>query len=51
MKIAVLHGPRDFGIEDQPLDTGHLGPDQIWVETEILAFKIDTDGGHQGAEQ
>lgn len=52
MKIAVLHGPRDLRIEDHPLDTGDLKPDEIWVETEISALKIGTDrGNYEGAEQ
>ena len=52
MKIAILHGPRDLRIEDQPLDTVNLEPDQFWVETEISAFKIGTDrGNYEGAEQ
>ncbi|MBP89775.1 MAG: hypothetical protein CMJ64_24225 [Planctomycetaceae bacterium] len=52
MKIAILHGPRDLRIEEQPLDTQNLEPDQIWVETQISAFKIGTDrGNYEGAEQ
>lgn len=52
MKIAILHGPRDLRIEDQPLDTSHLQPDQIWVETRISALKIGTDrGNYEGAER
>ena len=51
MKIAVLHGPRDLRIEEQPLDTD-LGPTQIHVETEISALKIGTDrGNYEGAER
>ena len=52
MKIAILHGPRDLRIEDQPLDVDHLKPDEVWVETEISALKIGTDrGNYEGAEQ
>ena len=52
MKIAILHGPRDLRIEEQPLGTENLGPDQIWVETKISALKIGTDrGNYEGAEQ
>ena len=52
MKIAILHGPRDLRIEDRPLDTDQLQPDQIWVETEITALKIGTDrGNYEGAQQ
>ena len=52
MKIPILHGPRDLRIEEQSLDTGNLEPDQMWIETEISAFKIGTDrGNYEGAEQ
>ena len=52
MKIAMLYGPRDLRIEEQPLDTEHLKPDEIWVQTEITALKIGTDrGNYEGAEQ
>lgn len=52
MKIAILHGPRDLRIEEQSLDTDHLAPDAIWVETKISALKIGTDrGNYEGAEQ
>ena len=52
MKIAILHGPRDLRIEEQPFDTQNLEPDQIWVETKISALKIGTDrGNYEGAEQ
>ncbi|MCZ6635197.1 MAG: zinc-binding dehydrogenase [bacterium] len=52
MKIPILYGPRDLRIEEQPLDTDHLEPDELWIETEITAFKIGTDrGNYEGAEQ
>ncbi|MEZ4618857.1 MAG: hypothetical protein R2867_25535 [Caldilineaceae bacterium] len=52
MKIAMLRGPRDLRIEEQPLDTSNLQPHEIWVETRISAFKIGTDrGNYEGAEQ
>ncbi len=52
MKIPILHGPRDLRIEDQPLDTSNLKPDEVWVETEITALKIGTDrGNYEGAER
>ena len=52
MKIAILHGPRDLRIEEQPLDTDNLGPQQVWVRTRISALKIGTDRGNfEGAEQ
>lgn len=51
MKIAVLHGPRDLSIEEQP-DPGDPGPDEILVQTQITGFKIGTDrGNYEGAEQ
>ncbi|MCZ6675744.1 MAG: zinc-binding dehydrogenase, partial [Candidatus Poribacteria bacterium] len=52
MKIAILHGPRDLRIEEQPLDTDNLKSDEIWIETEISALKIGTDrGNYEGAER
>ena len=52
MKIAILYGPRDLRIEEQPLETQNLLPDQIWVETQISAVKIGTDrGNYEGAEK
>ncbi len=52
MKIAMLRGPRDLRIEEQPLDTSHLKPHDIWVETRISALKIGTDrGNYEGAER
>jgi polar amino acid transport system substrate-binding protein len=52
MKIAMLRGPRDLHIEEQPLDTGSLQPHEIWVETRISALKIGTDrGNYEGAER
>jgi threonine dehydrogenase-like Zn-dependent dehydrogenase len=52
MKIAILHGPRDLRIEDHPLDTSNLQPDEVWVETSISALKIGTDrGNYEGAER
>lgn len=51
MKIPILHGPRDLRIEDQELDTSNLQPTEVWIETEISAFKIGTDrGNYEGAE-
>ena len=46
MKIPILHGPRDLRIEDQELDTSNLQPTEVWIETEISAFKIGTDRGN-----
>ena len=52
MKIAILHGPRDLRIEERELDTGNLKAHEVWVETEITAFKIGTDrGNYEGAER
>lgn len=51
MKIAMLRGPRDLRIEEHPLDTSNLAPDEIWIETQISALKIGTDrGNYEGAE-
>lgn len=51
MKIAMLRGPRDLVIEDHPLDTQNLGPNDVWGETVITGFKIGTDrGNYEGAE-
>lgn len=51
MKIAVLYGPRDLRLEENPLDTTRLEADQVHVETCITAFKIGTDRGNfEGAE-
>lgn len=52
MKIAILHGPQDLRIEERPLDTSQLKPQDIWVETRITAMKIGTDrGNYEGAEE
>jgi threonine dehydrogenase-like Zn-dependent dehydrogenase len=52
MKIAMLRGPRDLQIEEHPIETGHLLPDQLWIETQVTAFKIGTDrGNYEGAER
>jgi threonine dehydrogenase-like Zn-dependent dehydrogenase len=52
MKIAVLHGPRDLRIEEQPLDADRLEPHDVWIKTQITALKIGTDrGNYEGAEQ
>jgi len=51
MKIAILRGPRDLHLEEHNLDTSNLKPDELWIETEISAFKIGTDrGNYEGAE-
>ena len=51
MKIAMLRGPRNLVIEDHPLDTRNLGPNDVWGETVITGFKIGTDrGNYEGAE-
>jgi threonine dehydrogenase-like Zn-dependent dehydrogenase len=51
MKQATLYGPKDLRIEEVSLDTRHLKPNEIWVQTEITAFKIGTDrGNYEGAE-
>lgn len=48
----ILHGPRDLRLEDIPLDTDSLQPDEIWVRTDVTAFSTGTDrGNYEGAEQ
>src|SRR5262245_19716668 len=52
MKIAILRGPRDLVVEEQPVDTSNLGPDGVWIRTSITALKIGTDrGNYEGAER
>ena len=52
MKIPILRGPRDLHIEERELDTSSLKSDEVWVETEISAFKIGTDrGNYEGADR
>ncbi|MSP13012.1 MAG: zinc-binding alcohol dehydrogenase [Chloroflexi bacterium] len=52
IRIAMLRGPRDLRIEEQDLDTNRLGPDEIWVETEVSALSTGTDrGNYEGAER
>ncbi len=52
MKRAVLYGPRDLRLEEFSLETDQLGPNDVWVETQITALKIGTDrGNYEGAEQ
>ena len=50
MKIAILHGPGDLRIEEQP-DAADPGPDEVLVQTQITGFKIGTDrGNYEGAQ-
>jgi hypothetical protein len=52
MKIAVLWDPRQITIEEREINSQTLAPNQIFVETELTAFKIGTDrGNYEGAEQ
>lgn len=52
MKRAILYGPRDLRLEEFSLETDQLGPNDVWVETQITALKIGTDrGNYEGAEQ
>ena len=51
MKIAMLYGAGDLRLEEQDLDTSNLAPDDVWVRTQITAFKIGTDrGNYEGAD-
>src|SRR5437879_3695421 len=52
MERAFLYGPRDLRVESFSLDTDHLEPDQLWVETEVTALSTGTDrGNYEGAER
>jgi 2-desacetyl-2-hydroxyethyl bacteriochlorophyllide A dehydrogenase len=52
MKAWVLHGPRDLRLEERDLDTKHLAPDDIWVETDYSSLSTGTDrGNYEGAER
>jgi threonine dehydrogenase-like Zn-dependent dehydrogenase len=52
MKKATLYGPRDLRVEELTLDSNHLAPDQLWVETRVTALSTGTDrGNYEGAEQ
>ena len=52
MKIAVLWDPRQITFEEREINSQTLAPNQIFVETELTAFKIGTDrGNYEGAEQ
>ena len=50
MKVAILPRPMDLVIEDRPLDTENLGPLDVYVETELTAFKLGTDRGNYEGE-
>ena len=51
-KKAILYGPGDLRLEEDTLDTGHLAPDEVWVQTTVSALKIGTDrGNYEGAER
>ena len=52
IKAAVLRGPRDLSIEEQELATDALGPDELWVQTEVSALSTGTDrGNYEGAQR
>jgi threonine dehydrogenase-like Zn-dependent dehydrogenase len=50
VKLAILPRPMELVIEDQPLDTENLGPRDVYVETELTAFKLGTDRGNYEGE-
>ncbi len=50
MKLAILPRPMELVIEDRPLDTENLGPRDVYVETELTAFKLGTDRGNYEGE-
>ena len=37
MKIAMLYGPGDLRLEEQDLDTRNLAPQDVWVQTRVVA--------------
>jgi threonine dehydrogenase-like Zn-dependent dehydrogenase len=52
MRAWKLYGPRDLRLEDTDLDTAHLAPDEIWVQTDVSALSTGTDrGNYEGAER
>ena len=51
MKKAILRGPKDLRIETLESPNMNLNPDDLYIKTEISAFKIGTDrGNYEGAE-
>ena len=46
MKQATLYGVGDLRMEELPLDSSNLEPDQLWVETEVTALSTGTDLGN-----
>lgn len=52
MRAWRLLGPRDLRLQDIDLDTAHLGPDELWVQTDVTALSTGTDrGNYEGAER
>ena len=46
MSYAWLKGPQDITVESRPMETGVLGPHDVWAHTIISALKIGTDRGN-----
>ncbi len=46
MKQAILYAARDLRLEERPLDSESLEPQQIYVETEVTALSTGTDLGN-----
>ena len=46
MRKAILYGAGDLRIEEHPLDTDALLPNQAYVETEVTALSTGTDLGN-----
>lgn len=46
MKQAILYGAGDLRIEEVPLDSGSLQPQELYVETEVTALSTGTDLGN-----
>jgi threonine dehydrogenase-like Zn-dependent dehydrogenase len=52
MQAWILYGPRGLRLEEVPLNTEHLAPDEIWVRTDVSALSTGTDrGNYEGAER
>jgi threonine dehydrogenase-like Zn-dependent dehydrogenase len=46
VKQAILYGAGDLRIEDRPLETERLQPNQVLVQTEVTALSTGTDLGN-----
>lgn len=46
MLQAILYGAGDLRLEERPLDPNSIGPDEIYVQTEVSALSTGTDLGN-----